>query len=162
MLEDFLIQPLQRLCKYERHLNEPHSLPLQPRANLVVRSCRYPLLFESLLNKTPESHPDRENLVLALAEIRRVVNLVNERARTVENVERLNEIQARFEDAKEFDLVQQNRFLVKESEVDMFKHNKVQSRLVRSLAASVSLTHLYPCLHAGHLSSRYHDHDAIQ
>jgi uncharacterized protein YfkK (UPF0435 family) len=92
--------------------------------------------MQSLLSRTAEGHPDRENLVLALAEIRRVVNLVNERARTVENVEKLNEIQARFEDNKDgLDLVQYNRFLVKDSEIDIEKNGKVHQRATHNCTA---------------------------
>jgi hypothetical protein len=61
-----------------------------------------------------------------LREIKRVVKLVNERARVVENVEKLAEIQQRFDPREDIDLVEHKRFLVTEMDVVLERSGKVR------------------------------------
>lgn len=50
------------------------SLLIKP----VQRMLKYPLLLQQILAATPESHPDHENLVLAVEEVQRVADSINE------------------------------------------------------------------------------------
>eukprot|EP01102_Stenamoeba_stenopodia_P001473 TRINITY_DN1127_c1_g1_i1.p1 TRINITY_DN1127_c1_g1~~TRINITY_DN1127_c1_g1_i1.p1 ORF type:complete len:778 (+),score=210.71 TRINITY_DN1127_c1_g1_i1:80-2335(+) len=91
LITDFLIQPLQRVCKY-------------------------PLLLRSVLKATPPEHPDHQNLIAGLEVVEKVVNQVNARVKQVENVMKLKEIQAKlvFPKDKSFDLVAHDRSVSKE------------------------------------------------
>ncbi|KAJ3056864.1 Myosin 10A, isoform D [Rhizophlyctis rosea] len=55
----------------------------------VQRICKYPLLLKELLKHTPPTHPDHELLTKAYNSINHVVDVVNERRRSVENQQRL-------------------------------------------------------------------------
>lgn len=67
-LTDFMIKPMQRLCKY-------------------------PLLLKELLKKTDSSHPDFAALESAMAEVGGVVKYINERKRVGENQQKIVDIQ---------------------------------------------------------------------
>lgn len=100
-LPDFLIAPLQRLCKY-------------------------PLIFENLLEHTPATHPDHEKLSEAHAAIKEIVTKVNERTRQVENVEKLTELEKEYHLSEAgIDIVQVERELVKKGTAKYSKKGKV-------------------------------------
>jgi len=69
-MESFLILPLQRLCKY-------------------------PLLLKEVLKFTPESHPDHQAMTEAYDKIKKIVDIVNERVRKVENVIKVAGVESR-------------------------------------------------------------------
>lgn len=68
-LRDFLIKPVQRICKY-------------------------PLLFRELFKNTSEDHADWENLRQALSMLEKVTTLINERKREAENEEKMTQVTA--------------------------------------------------------------------
>eukprot|EP01113_Clastostelium_recurvatum_P049650 TRINITY_DN9237_c0_g1_i1.p1 TRINITY_DN9237_c0_g1~~TRINITY_DN9237_c0_g1_i1.p1 ORF type:complete len:701 (+),score=118.47 TRINITY_DN9237_c0_g1_i1:110-2212(+) len=87
-LEDFLIKPVQRICKY-------------------------PLLFQGLLRYTPETHPDHGPLSAALATMQGVALHVNEFSRESESMNRVVDIQNIISDLP-FPLVTSSRRLCHE------------------------------------------------
>uniref|UniRef100_A0A8C8VMA0 Intersectin 2 n=1 Tax=Pelusios castaneus TaxID=367368 RepID=A0A8C8VMA0_9SAUR len=60
----------------------------------MQRITRYPLLIKSILENTPENHPDHSNLKLALERAEELCSQVNEGVREKENSERLEWIQS--------------------------------------------------------------------
>ncbi|XP_044275174.1 intersectin-2 isoform X2 [Varanus komodoensis] len=60
----------------------------------MQRITRYPLLIKSILENTPESHPDHNNLKLALECAEELCSQVNEGVREKENSDRLEWIQS--------------------------------------------------------------------
>ncbi|XP_077173072.1 intersectin-2 isoform X2 [Paroedura picta] len=60
----------------------------------MQRITRYPLLIKSILENTPESHPDSTNLKLALERAEELCSQVNEGVREKENSDRLEWIQS--------------------------------------------------------------------
>jgi hypothetical protein len=74
-----------------RNLNLANFL-LKP----VQRICKYPLLLREVIKYTEEGHVDSENLVKALFKIETVVTIVNEGARQAEGVHKMLELQNRF------------------------------------------------------------------
>eukprot|EP01102_Stenamoeba_stenopodia_P020716 TRINITY_DN8187_c0_g1_i1.p1 TRINITY_DN8187_c0_g1~~TRINITY_DN8187_c0_g1_i1.p1 ORF type:complete len:593 (-),score=95.56 TRINITY_DN8187_c0_g1_i1:18-1796(-) len=90
LLSDFLIEPLQRICKY-------------------------PLLLRAVLKNTPQKHEDYALLQNALEKVESVVEQINDRTRQVNNVQKLSELKSQlfFEEDKEFDIVTHGRYFVK-------------------------------------------------
>ncbi|KAK7052828.1 hypothetical protein VNI00_004147 [Paramarasmius palmivorus] len=64
------------------HAWDLHSLLIKP----VQRLLKYPLLLGTILEETPNTHPDKENLRLAKAKIEDVARNVNEERRRAEVV----------------------------------------------------------------------------
>uniref|UniRef100_A0A8C3I9X6 Intersectin 2 n=1 Tax=Chrysemys picta bellii TaxID=8478 RepID=A0A8C3I9X6_CHRPI len=60
----------------------------------MQRITRYPLLIKSILENTPENHPDHSNLKLALERAEELCSQVNEGVREKENSDRLEWIQS--------------------------------------------------------------------
>ncbi|XP_062971974.1 intersectin-2 isoform X2 [Elgaria multicarinata webbii] len=60
----------------------------------MQRITRYPLLIKSILENAPESHPDHNNLKLALERAEELCSQVNEGVREKENSERLEWMQS--------------------------------------------------------------------
>ncbi|XP_075779517.1 intersectin-2 isoform X2 [Pelodiscus sinensis] len=60
----------------------------------MQRITRYPLLMKSILENTPEDHPDHSNLKLALERAEELCSQVNEGVREKENSDRLEWIQS--------------------------------------------------------------------
>eukprot|EP01088_Endostelium_zonatum_P021255 TRINITY_DN827_c2_g1_i1.p1 TRINITY_DN827_c2_g1~~TRINITY_DN827_c2_g1_i1.p1 ORF type:complete len:843 (-),score=218.65 TRINITY_DN827_c2_g1_i1:33-2561(-) len=101
-LDSFLIQPLQRICKY-------------------------PLLLKELVKVTESTHVDYQNLTLSVDKIKEVVDKINERTRQVENVIRMQEIEKTLisKTASTSDwLVTSTRFLVKTGTLLRLKSSK--------------------------------------
>ena len=74
-----------------RNLNLSNFL-LKP----VQRICKYPLLLREIIKHTDTTHEDYDNLVKALLKIEMVVTIVNEGARQTEAVHKMLELQNRF------------------------------------------------------------------
>jgi len=88
-LEDLLIQPVQRICKY-------------------------PLLFRELKKNTPKDHPEYEQVERVEAKLEEVATHVNERKRLAENHNKIVKIQSQLEGLMKFELVApQRRFIHK-------------------------------------------------
>ncbi|ELR12419.1 Zn fingercontaining protein [Acanthamoeba castellanii str. Neff] len=68
------------------------GLLIQP----VQRIPRYQMLLEDLRRRSPEDHPDYQNLTLAIAEITRIANEVNAQMDKEENFLKMYKIQASF------------------------------------------------------------------
>lgn len=64
------------------HAWDLHSLLIKP----VQRLLKYPLLLAAIIEETPDSHPDKENLKLARAKIEEIARNVNEERRRAEVV----------------------------------------------------------------------------
>uniref|UniRef100_A0A8C3KVW4 Intersectin 2 n=1 Tax=Calidris pygmaea TaxID=425635 RepID=A0A8C3KVW4_9CHAR len=60
----------------------------------MQRITRYPLIIKSILENTPENHPDHSNLKLALERAEELCSQVNEGVREKENSDRLEWIQS--------------------------------------------------------------------
>ena len=82
----------------------------------IQRVCKYPLLVRELLRATNEAHPDIENLNKALMKIETVVATINEQRRQTEGVHKMLEIQSKF--ASKVSFVAPSRTLIKEGLVD--------------------------------------------
>jgi len=67
-LSDYLIKPMQRICKY-------------------------PLLLRELLKETPETNPCRSNIQNAMSDMEQYLNNINESKRTVDNLMDLMAVQ---------------------------------------------------------------------
>jgi len=91
-LNDFLIKPVQRICKY-------------------------PLFFAQLLKFTSESEPAYVRLRDCQKKIEATAEHINEFRRVNEKLQRIVEIQDSFDPPLPFDLVQNQRRLIKESVV---------------------------------------------
>lgn len=63
----------------------------------VQRICKYPLQLAELLKYTKPDHPDYENIKNALAAMKGVAVLINERKRRLESLEKLEAWQQRVE-----------------------------------------------------------------
>ena len=61
--------------------------------------ARTEAMLQELLKWTPEDHSDHEPLKRALEKIRRIVDIVNERVRKVENVIKVQEVEAKLTNA---------------------------------------------------------------
>jgi hypothetical protein len=77
LLRDYLIKPMQRICKY-------------------------PLFLRELINHTDRDHPDYDNLTHALDKIHNVVMSVNENKKQEENVETMAKTIGRLKGAERF------------------------------------------------------------
>eukprot|EP00026_Physarum_polycephalum_P000840 Phypoly_transcript_00841.p1 GENE.Phypoly_transcript_00841~~Phypoly_transcript_00841.p1 ORF type:complete len:1276 (+),score=329.63 Phypoly_transcript_00841:96-3923(+) len=88
LLPDFLIMPLQRICKY-------------------------PLLLKSLLECTPPEHPDHEALTTALSEMRQLIDMINNRTGIVENIRKLKKLEVLIDNAKQLNLIKSNRVILR-------------------------------------------------
>jgi len=112
------INSLRANGKFQRLLEEKRDL-LHGRGLMfflimpVQRIPRYVLLLRELKKHTPEGHPDREQLTLALSKIEAVAAHVNEAKRHVENMSKLLDIQNRIKDAQ-FLLFKPDRRLLRE------------------------------------------------
>eukprot|EP01104_Vermistella_antarctica_P005524 TRINITY_DN1603_c0_g1_i1.p1 TRINITY_DN1603_c0_g1~~TRINITY_DN1603_c0_g1_i1.p1 ORF type:complete len:1140 (+),score=250.46 TRINITY_DN1603_c0_g1_i1:279-3698(+) len=94
-LVDFLIKPTQRICKY-------------------------PLLFKSLLDCTPEDSDTRDPLQKVFESLQSCAAHVNEKKRDAENMERVVEIQKSIEGLERFKIVTSSRRIVLEGDCKMF------------------------------------------
>lgn len=66
----------------------------------VQRICKYPLLLDQLLKKTPEDAPRYQELEDGLEVMRRITDKVNETSRLQENAQLVKELEFRVEDWK--------------------------------------------------------------
>ena len=60
---------------------------------LWIVCCRYKMLLESLLLKTPQEHPDYQKLQEATEQIRKIASHINENIRQHENFQKMLSIQ---------------------------------------------------------------------
>lgn len=93
-LRDFLILPMQRIC-------------------------RYPLLLDSLLKATEGPQVDVDVLQEAIFRYKALVSQINEWTRRMESVEKLTEIEKRFKEGKALSLVQPKRHFIWEGRLKM-------------------------------------------
>eukprot|EP00013_Stygamoeba_regulata_P008492 CAMPEP_0177673250 /NCGR_PEP_ID=MMETSP0447-20121125/25831_1 /TAXON_ID=0 /ORGANISM="Stygamoeba regulata, Strain BSH-02190019" /LENGTH=1137 /DNA_ID=CAMNT_0019181085 /DNA_START=487 /DNA_END=3900 /DNA_ORIENTATION=+ len=91
VLSDFLIKPLQRICKY-------------------------PLLLERITKYTTKDHSDYQSLKDAIAMMEDVVSQIDERKQVIENLRRMIDVQSMFE-TEEFTVVEPGRKYVFETEI---------------------------------------------
>ncbi|KAJ3351527.1 hypothetical protein GGF32_004254 [Allomyces javanicus] len=108
-LRAFLAETAKKPGHHQINLQSYLLLPIQ-------RIPRYRLLLRDLVKHTPVDHPDYADLSLALAEVERRADEINERKRDQENVDKLVAIHARLRGSGHmpFPLVQPHRRLVRE------------------------------------------------
>ncbi|KAI8821789.1 uncharacterized protein EV422DRAFT_566869 [Fimicolochytrium jonesii] len=88
LLDNFTFaKRLQSLEKAASRSHDLKDLLITP----VQRPPRYLLLLQELLKRTPEKHPDYENLVSAVKRIKRTVHTINERKKRHESMRKLHE-----------------------------------------------------------------------
>jgi len=106
LLGDFLIKPLQRVCKY-------------------------PLMLKAVLENTPEDHVDFKDLSAAFGKMREVVGGINENTRLVEKRQKVFDIQTALYGlniSNEQLLVTRTRLFIREGPVFIFqKKQKLES-----------------------------------
>lgn len=61
----------------------------------VQRLTRYPLLLRQILHYTPKDHPDHNSITEGLLKSETILRDTNEAVRALENIEKLEEIQAK-------------------------------------------------------------------
>lgn len=66
----------------------------------VQRICKYPLLLDQLIKKTPEEASTYQELVEGLAVIKRITDKVNETQRLQENIQLVKDLEERVDDWK--------------------------------------------------------------
>ncbi|OQV12567.1 Rho guanine nucleotide exchange factor 4 [Hypsibius exemplaris] len=86
-LDGFLLQPVQKICKY-------------------------PLQLAELLKYTPEGHPDCQSVKLALRAMKAVTGMINERKRRLECLEKIALWQETIDNWEGEDLVEQSSQLI--------------------------------------------------
>ncbi|ORX44302.1 hypothetical protein BCR36DRAFT_127473 [Piromyces finnis] len=97
-----------------RNLNLANFL-LKP----VQRICKYPLLLREIIKNTNEDHSDYKNLVSALYKIETVITIINDAAKQTEGVHKLLELQQRF--TTKVNIVANLRTIVHKSEIDIIE-----------------------------------------
>jgi Rho guanine nucleotide exchange factor 4 len=82
-----------------RLLQEMIEIPLEGfLLNPVQKICKYPLQLAELLKYTPQTHPDYESVQQALKAMKKIAALINERKRKMESIEKLARWQLTVED----------------------------------------------------------------
>ncbi|KAJ3116826.1 Myosin 10A, isoform D [Physocladia obscura] len=104
-----------------RNLDLPNFL-LKP----IQRICKYPLLLRELIKVTPAGHADYENLKIALSKIETVVAIVNEGTRMAENVQKMLDLQARL--ITKINVVMPSRLLIKNGQIDYISKKSERKR----------------------------------
>jgi len=95
-LDNILIQPMQRIC-------------------------RYPLLLQELLKRTPQNHMDRSDISPACDSIEDIINQINESRLQVERTEKLLDILDQFNDKRNINLVVVGREYITEGPIKRIK-----------------------------------------
>ena len=113
-------------------MNDPacENLPLMSfLIKPVQRLCKYPLLLRELLKCTPDAHPDRESLSIAMTLTQSLVDQVNTSKREAENVRNMLSVTSQLSGADNLKLMMPGRrFLMEASMVKISVHNKHQTR----------------------------------
>ena len=73
--------------------------------------------MKSLIESTPEDHVDYKPLMKAQSAIKKLVTLVNEKTKEVENLDRLNQLQKKYFSTTKIDLVSEKRTFIRETSV---------------------------------------------
>ena len=126
-----------------RSMPNAESFYLEPSYELpaflikpVQRICRYPLLLEQLLKKTPQNAPCRPELSEALTVIRRITDKVNETSRHQANAQVVADLAARVENWKGHtlrsfgDLLLSDTFLVSKGDSEREFHVYLFERIL--------------------------------
>ncbi|EGG17431.1 pleckstrin domain-containing protein [Cavenderia fasciculata] len=80
----------------------------------IQRLCKYPLLIRELIKNSDEKHPDLPSLEGAYAKIQAVVLLVNESKRKAEVQQQMWKIHEQLETSEKFDFLTPTRYLLRE------------------------------------------------
>ncbi|KAL6070710.1 RhoGEF domain containing protein [Balamuthia mandrillaris] len=97
----------------------------------VQRICKYPLFLKELLKYTPDSHPDYKDLQAAYEKVSSVVEVVNQKKRESEDMQKILEIQGTIQGLHEgLKLLEPARRLVMEGWMHKVAHHgRAQYRL---------------------------------
>ena len=103
---EYLIEALREKAELARFMNSANekarrrlTVPSNVFSFLIMpvqRLPRYVLLFQELVDKTSEDHPDYKNLKLAVVKAKEISSNVNQDVTTEEQKQRVMEIQKRF------------------------------------------------------------------
>ncbi|KAI9597362.1 CNH domain-containing protein [Syncephalis fuscata] len=110
---------LPRWLEQRERMPESRKLPIQSfLGRPTTRLARYPLLLEAVIKASPEGHPDREDLILAVEKIRVLLKNINSeagRADTRIRLTKLNdELLCNQSDLQKLALLNPERQLVRE------------------------------------------------
>ena len=83
----------------------------------VQRLPRYVLLLQDLLKATPEYHVEHKNIIIAIEKLRQSTDAVNTKAREVEQLNRVYEIQSKLIGENVPNLVRPHRRLIRNGEL---------------------------------------------
>lgn len=92
----------------------------------VQRICKYPLLVRELLKNTDEKHKDHENLIQALLKIETVCAIVNEGTRQAEAAFKMLELQNKF--TSKTSIVAPSRVLLRHESVSVTSSSKERKK----------------------------------
>ncbi|KAJ5070874.1 faciogenital dysplasia protein [Anaeramoeba ignava] len=103
-LQDFLIEPIQRLMKY-------------------------PLLFQEIIKYTPQDHPDYQDLIDANKSILSIIDFINDEKRLLENDEKIISIKNSIDGLpNNFQLLNKKRTFLMEGLISKISHGRSQER----------------------------------
>jgi hypothetical protein len=100
-LKDYLIKPVQRLCKY-------------------------PLLFQEILRNTPKTHPDYPEIEATIDKVKHVADSINKSTALQENFNKMLEVSERLTG---FDVMSTDRWYVKEQTLTGYSSNDKEQEL---------------------------------
>eukprot|EP00475_Leptophrys_vorax_P019671 TRINITY_DN26981_c0_g1_i1.p1 TRINITY_DN26981_c0_g1~~TRINITY_DN26981_c0_g1_i1.p1 ORF type:complete len:1101 (+),score=323.63 TRINITY_DN26981_c0_g1_i1:109-3411(+) len=86
----------------------------------VQRVPRYVLLLREILKRLPDDHPDKQNVTIAIESVGEVGDYLNEAIKKRENMEKISELELRFNGAVE--LLVPGRILIKEGLLKKLSH----------------------------------------
>ncbi|KAI8053465.1 CNH domain-containing protein [Syncephalis plumigaleata] len=110
---------LPRWLEQRERMPESRKLPIQSfLARPTTRLARYPLLLEAAIKASPEGHPDREDLALAIEKIRVLLRNINSEAGRADTRIRLTKLNDELlcspSDLQELALLNPERQLIRE------------------------------------------------
>ncbi|RKP05708.1 hypothetical protein THASP1DRAFT_19459 [Thamnocephalis sphaerospora] len=110
---------LPRWLEQRERMPESRKLPIQSfLGRPTTRLARYPLLLEAVIKASPENHPDRHNLMIAVEKIRELLKRINADAGRADTRIRLTQLNDELfctpTDLRELDLLNPSRQLIRE------------------------------------------------
>jgi len=109
----------------------------------VQRICKYPLLFDSLIKNTPETHEVRPLLKETLGKVKAIANHVNKSTGSKQNFQKMVDFADRLKSSLDGeDLFENNRSLIKEGaiEVGSSQGGPVEERTVLIFSDMILIT----------------------
>lgn len=95
----------------------------------VQKICKYPLQLAELLKNTSSDHPDYDMVVQAQTAMANVAELINERKRRNESLQKIAQWQVKIEDWQGDDVIAQSSELIHTGEVNKISKGHSQERV---------------------------------